>query len=698
MSLRGLRDDGLTNAEPTGLSDLLKLGIRWPPPALAVDKGGGSTPLDHGVFRMMLSPQRWRLKTLRVSMVLPLSFLFFLCVGPVFSWPLVLNDQGSKVTLSKPDYTTWDFLQTGMRIPVRIEPSGEAPILCTLTAQASTYADRVAKNVLLKNIQVQAVDVNQETQRSAVGKAAPEALRASLAKLLASQHWTIEMAEIVDAFADKKNLPSVEISSETPRIFSSTKPAILVQFDGPPMWLPVAGTKLSHGVNTNWDMFYDNKNTFYYLLAGDLWLATHDLYSGEWVLPKTLPKELRSLPNTSEYASARATLPYTADPNRTLPEVFYSEKAAELVIVNGTPQLREIPGTDLSWVENTEADLFFHAGERRYFTVITGRWFSAERIDGYWRDVTNLPVGFSQIPGDHPKARIKIHVAGTAEARREALWSLVPQLAQIRRTEATIQVDFAGKPNYVPIDGTSLLHVPNATVPVVSHAGKLYACYHAVWFQADDPKGPWTVATSLPSDIYRIPSRSPVYHLSFVRLVDSDKDTVTFGYTGGYENTLVYQGAVVYGPGFDNPPALQYGAYTYPVYFAQPSTYGAGAWYDAERHVFLRGRPGYGPFGGFGATSRYNSVTSHYFRPIALFGADHSADQELAFQPYTGAYGKLSADYSPYALWTAAMVPWSDRGSSKRPGMTIQVGKPVLSSPDGAPLPSEVQSFRNGKP
>lgn len=650
---------------------------------------------------MHFSPTFWR--RLRGSPVAVLAgiILLYALPSPASGWPLVLRENHVTVTLSEPSYQTWDYLRIGMDIPVRVEPSGEAPILCTLRATARTFAERSEQRVLLRDFQVSGVRVNAETQRSAVGDASPEALAETIGRLLAKEHLTVDLRQVVAAFAGKKSLPSVSISSETPRIFGSTKPAILVQFDGPPMWLPVPGTKLSQGVNTNWDMFYDNKDTFYYLLAGDLWLATHDLYSDEWVIPKTLPKEMRQVPSTSEFSSVRSHLPYKANPDRALPKVFYSEKAAELVVTDGEPQLEEIAGTPVSWVRNTDADLFYHSAQKRYFTVVAGRWFSAARLEDYWRAVNEPPAEFRQIPASHPRARVRAHIPGTEEAAAEALWAQVPQLAKVRRADAALKVDFAGKPQYVPIDGTSLLHVPNATVPVIAHAGTLYACYHAVWFQAKAPAGPWELASSLPQDIYRIPPRSSVFHLSFVRLVESDADSVTFGYTGGYENTFVHNGTVIYGTGYDHPPALQYGAYTYPVYFAQPATFGSGAWYDTERHVFLRGRTGYGPFGGFGATSRYNSVTSHYFRPLSLYGEDQSSQPQLAFQPYTGAYGKTSRTYAPYSVWAASISSWNTRRpQAPSQGVTIQVGTPVVGAPEGPGREADTQrkSFQDATP
>ncbi|MCW5966624.1 MAG: hypothetical protein KIT83_21480 [Bryobacterales bacterium] len=654
----------------------------------------------------MLFVPRGRLRTaniIRIWLLLSLTACLstVAAVPAATGWPLELADGPSRVIVQSPMYTNWDYLRLTMDAPVRFARGGEAPIYATATLIARTFASRPEQKLLLRDFTVAELHINSETERSATGDASPEELAKQLGRLLAEVSFEVDLTGVVATFAGKKRLPSVAISSDTPRIFVSRTPAILLQFDGPPMWLPVEGTKLSMGVNTNWDSFYDNKSTFYYLLAGDLWLASHDIYAGEWVIPKSLPKEIKHVPHTPDFELVWKNLPYKPNPDRSIPKVFFTEQAAELVLLEGDPVLEPIDGLELAWVRNTASDLFYHTGEKRYYLVIAGRWFTAAKPEDYWRSATTLPDALSRIPEDHPRGHVLAHVPGTARAEQEALWSQVPQLAKVKRREASVQIAFAGKPQYVPIDGTALLWVPNATLPVVAHAGTLYACHHAVWFRASQPQGPWQVADSLPEEIYQIPSRSAAFHLSFVRLVESDAETVTFGYSGGYKNTFVHEGAVVYGTGYGHPPALQYGAYAYPVYFAQPSTFGAGAWYSLQHHVFLRGRTGYGPYGGFGATSRYNSVTSHYFRPHGLYGVENVDEPELAFHPYTGLFGKVAVNYEPYATWGKAIIPWRTAGGSAiagRPGtssppappaaeasksgtVTIQVGTPVLTAP-----------------
>ena len=45
------------------------------------------------------------------------------------------------------------------------------------------------------------------------------------------------------------------LKSDPPQIFMSRTPAILVSFDGEPIWSPIKDNDLKFAVNTNWDFF-----------------------------------------------------------------------------------------------------------------------------------------------------------------------------------------------------------------------------------------------------------------------------------------------------------------------------------------------------------------------------------------------------------------------------------------------------------
>ena len=52
-------------------------------------------------------------------------------------------------------------------------------------------------------------------------------------------------------------LTAAPLKADPPKIFVSTRPAVLVVLDGAPVMAPVPGTDLKYAVNTNWDLLRD---------------------------------------------------------------------------------------------------------------------------------------------------------------------------------------------------------------------------------------------------------------------------------------------------------------------------------------------------------------------------------------------------------------------------------------------------------
>ena len=60
------------------------------------------------------------------------------------------------------------------------------------------------------------------------------------------------------AFVDKSTIMPKDVpglKADPPPIFFSQTPAVLVNFDGEPIWSPIAKNDLKFAVNTNWDVF-----------------------------------------------------------------------------------------------------------------------------------------------------------------------------------------------------------------------------------------------------------------------------------------------------------------------------------------------------------------------------------------------------------------------------------------------------------
>src|ERR1700757_5274159 len=118
------------------------------------------------------------------------------------------------------------------------------------------------------------------------------------------------------------------------------------------------------------------------------------------------------------------------------------------------------------------------------------------------------------------------------------------------------------------MEGTSLSYATNANAAVIRVEDKYYLCLNAVWFVSSSPTGPWTIVTAVPEAIYTIPPSSPVYHVTYVKVEESNQDEVVCSYTAGYSGAYVAGVAtgvaLVWGTGYYYPPYVYWGPV--PVY------------------------------------------------------------------------------------------------------------------------------------
>jgi hypothetical protein len=207
---------------------------------------------------------------------------------------------------------------------------------------------------------------------------------------------------------------------------------------------------------------------------------------------------------------------------------------------------------------------------QRYFVILSGRWFGSTSLDGPWSFVPGheLPADFSQIPPESEMRHLRVSVPGTDEANEAVMDNQIPQTSAISRSETKLDVTYDGDPQFEPIEGTDMEYAVNTSYQVIRVGREYYACHQAVWFVADSPTGPWTVADEIPDEIYTIPPESPVYNVKYVQVYESTPEVVYVGYYPGYAGSYVYHGTMVYGTGWYYPG--WYGG----VYYARPATWG----------------------------------------------------------------------------------------------------------------------------
>jgi hypothetical protein len=373
------------------------------------------------------------------------------------------------------------------------------------------------------------------------------------------------------------------IKNDPPTFLFSERAAILVLIDGAPVYRPIDGTNLQRIINTKPFIVRDTAGV-HYMKVFDGWMQSYGL-TGMWsvsgVAPRGAAQALQQAVTQKAVDLLDGANPGHPDDRPALgagapPTIFVSTKPAELVVTNGPPRFVEIEGSSLEYVENTTANVFKEPTDDELYLLTAGRWFRAWNTDGPWEYMPSreLPADISAIPDDSPKATVKASIAGTTqslEARREneGMRSARINRAQTKLTPPVID----GDAKLEPIVGTSLSFVVNAPVPIIATnpPTEYYAVQDGVWFVGTSISGPWTVASRLPSEVYTIPPSSPLHHVTYVRVLNVTAGEVEFGYTPGYLGTVVGDGVVVYGTGYEYRPWI--GTH----WWGRPMTYGLGA-------------------------------------------------------------------------------------------------------------------------
>jgi hypothetical protein len=607
---------------------------------------------------------------IRHALVRPLAV--WLALAPVASaqpsappsdggWPRQYVNNTGRLVVYEPQIAEWRD-QKHMTLHAAVSytaTGGDKPLLGTITAEAQT---KVAIDERLVDFSVFTLT---QTHFASASKEQTAAIVAAVQAGLSERERVIALDRVL-AFVDAstirpKNVAGVK--ADPPAVFYSTKPAILVNVDGSPVWSPIQNNDLRFAVNTNWDLFEHKPTSAYYLLHEKKWLQAGAL-TGPWQAAAALPASFSKLPADDNWKEVRAALPLKA--GGATPAVFYSTAPAELILLNGEARYLPIAKTQLMWVSNTESDVFRIGKTGTVYYLVAGRWFSAPSFEGPWTFAsTSLPEDFKKIPLEHERSRVLASVPGTMQAAEAVLLAQIPQTARVNKKSLKApDVDYQGAPAFDPIPGTSVARATNTDKDIIKVGDLYYMCFQGVWFAGRAPTGPWEVTSSVPQQIYEIPISSPAHSVTYVTVEDDDDDEwVTFAAAAAYTGVMVAWGCAVWGSGYYYPPYVGYGGF-YPVYYPHYPTYGYGASYNPWTGTYGRGAVAYGPYGGAGVGARYNPRTGTYARGAAAYGPYGARGAAQAYNPRTGAYGATRQGSNVYGSWGSTAVQRGDQWAS----------------------------------
>lgn len=510
----------------------------------------------------------------KMCLKLAIAMLGTLCLSPVYAadnqessadWPKTLTAGNQTMTLYQPQVEKYVGNTLDFVLAVGVTENQQT-VYGTVTAHCTTDVDQLANTVNCENVTVNNVNFPTVTEQPNLAQQVTQNLNQKSLQLTVDQlQSSLKLAQINQL---KNQTPTLEYTP--PHIYVATTPTVLVLIDGDPQLRAIPNTtNLMRVINTAFAIILDTQAGTYYLQTDNGWMQASQI-SGPWSVAQNVPQNILSLEERpAKDKSAPATSTSTAS---VTPAIIVSTQPAELIQLNGEPQFTPITGGELMYVSNADSDVFYQIKNQVYFVLLSGRWYQSTKLTtgAAWTYVPadQLPTDFANIPEGSAKADVLASVANTAQSQEATIRNQIPQTAKVARATATVDVTYDGTPQFRAIPGTDMQYAINTSFAVILLNGNYYVCYQGVWFIGQSPTGPWTVLSAVPDEIYSIPPSVPVYPVTYTYIYNATPDYVYVGYTGGYLNSYIVNGVVVYGTGYVYQPWIG------TVYYGWPVTYG----------------------------------------------------------------------------------------------------------------------------
>jgi hypothetical protein len=479
-------------------------------------------------------------------------------------WPQEISAEGGTIVVYQPQPESLSGNVISGRAAIALNASDrDEPVFGAMWFTATIDTDRDSDTALVRDLRIEKVawpdskDSGEQRFTAFVEGAMPEAgFEISMERLSAS----LATAEI-----EQKSLE--QLKTDPPRILFREELAVLLLYDGKPHFSDIENSPYERALNTPFAVARDKKSKMNYLSSGAYWYQARDPL-GPWSVTSNPPADL--VQNMSANAGDEVA---PASP----PSIVVATEPTELIATDGQPNWVSLAGGELLYVKNTETPWLRELATGNMYVLLSGRWYRSKKPEGPWTFVRadELPPSFKDIPPASDIGGLRTSVAGTVEAEEAVRDAAIPQTAAIKRNEASLAVEYDGKPKFEKINGTDVSYAVNTGAQVLEIGGRFYAVDNGVWFTSNAATGPWVVADEVPDEeIQKIPPSSPVYNTTYVQIYQSTPEVVYVGYRPGYMWSFPYYGVPVYGTGWYYPP--YYGRWYYP----RPPTWGFHVGYN----------------------------------------------------------------------------------------------------------------------
>ena len=399
------------------------------------------------------------------------------------SWPQTVSAGDRSFVVYAPQFNSYGGDMVGLTQAVTRMRNGAASVspadigVMTVSAQAASAADD-------GELEIASFQVDSLTF-AGVGAAQDDIDAIQLA--LANRAFCITRRALVHdmQIENSRAAGTPGLGDFVPNFRVVRQRATLITVDGDPQFKDLADTNWRQVINTPFLVLQAQDGSFVVRLGDGHWMGSMQLaqgYSAVAAPPDAVIAAIGTAPMPP--AGVAVVAPAVPTPNAApaaLPAVFVVTEPTVLIAINGEPILAEVaPG--VQWVANSRALVLRTADPVAWWTLASGRWFSAPTLDGAWTRVAPaaVPAAFRALPGGRVFDHVKASVPQTPESVAAVAAAQEARTVQIVRAAAHCSLTWRGTPLWQGIDGTLLRGSVNASQPVIE-CDRYYYCGEKAW-------------------------------------------------------------------------------------------------------------------------------------------------------------------------------------------------------------------------
>jgi hypothetical protein len=199
------------------------------------------------------------------------------------------------------------------------------------------------------------------------------------------------------------------------------------------------------------------------------------------------------------------------------PKVIVATKPSLLVLIDGMPQMGDMPETRLRSVINTRSTILYDGEKQLYFLRVQDWWLQAKELEGPWEYAVKLSDAMKKAEEVFARRNETQDHAGQAAQPQSTLKPKgreadIPEIPAVHVAFGpTEMIETKGEPTYSLIPGTGLEYVVNTSGNIFRLSGVYYVLLSGRWFRGGTLDGPWTfvMAADMPPDFAKTPTDNP---------------------------------------------------------------------------------------------------------------------------------------------------------------------------------------------